>query len=213
MKSVGRKSLVDAVIDELRREITSGRWPVGEKIPPESSLVRTLGVSRLSVREAVRALVHAGLLATRQGDGTYVTASDEASVALTRMLADVADRDVEEVRQGLDLVAARLAARRRTPADLEELRATAERRRLHYEAEELKEFVDADIDFHLCVARAGHNPLLLDLYTTLSTALRDTILADDMRHSTTDAHQALLEAIEAADPVAADAAAQAILDV
>ncbi|WP_420037608.1 FadR/GntR family transcriptional regulator [Streptomyces sp. cg28] len=213
MKNVGRTSLVDVVIDQLRREITSGRWPVGEKIPPESSLVGTLGVSRLSVREAVRALVHAGLLATRQGDGTYVTASDETSVALTRLLADVADRDVEEVRQGLDLVAARLAARRRTPADLEELRAIAARRQLHYEAEELKEFVEADIAFHLCVARAGHNPLLLDLYTTLSTALRDTILADDMRHSTTDAHQDLLEAIEAGDPVAADAAAQAILAV
>ncbi|WP_258395067.1 MULTISPECIES: FCD domain-containing protein [unclassified Streptomyces] len=204
---------MDVVIDQLRREITSGRWPVGEKIPPESSLVRTLGVSRLSVREAVRALVHAGLLATRQGDGTYVTASDETSVALTRLLADVADRDVEEVRQGLDVVAARLAARRRTPADLEELRAIAARRQLHYKAEELKEFVEADIAFHLCVARAGHNPLLLDLYTTLSTALRDTILADDMRHSTTDAHQDLLEAIEAGDPVAADAAAQAILAV
>ncbi|MFI8420240.1 FadR/GntR family transcriptional regulator [Streptomyces sp. NPDC085479] len=213
MKSVGRKSLVDAAIAELREEIASGRWPVGAKIPSESVLAETLGVSRLSVREAVRALVHTGLLATRQGDGTYVTAADETSVALGRMLAEVADRDVEEVRQGLDLVAARLAARRRTEEDLESLRDIVRRRRLHFEAGELTEFVDADIEFHVGVARAGHNPLLLDLYTTFSGALRDTILADGMRTSSADAHQALLTAVEAADPVAAAAAAQAILDV
>ncbi|MFI7008594.1 FadR/GntR family transcriptional regulator [Streptomyces sp. NPDC050145] len=212
MKSVGRKSLVDAVITELRQEITSGHWQVGEKIPSESSLAQTLGVSRLSVREAVRALVHTGLLATRQGDGTYVTAADESAVALGRMLADAADRDVEEVRRGLDLVAARLAAQRRTEADVKELREIAERRQQHFDAGELKEFVDADIDFHLCVARAGHNPLLVDLYSHLSTALRDTVLADDMRHSTTEAHRALLDAIASADPTAADAAANAILD-
>ncbi|MFI5663591.1 FadR/GntR family transcriptional regulator [Streptomyces sp. NPDC051684] len=212
MKSVGRKSLVDAAITELRGEIASGRWQVGDKIPSESTLAETLGVSRLSVREAVRALVHTGLLTTRQGDGTYVTATDETAVAFGRMLADVADRDVEEVRRGLDLVAARLAASRRTEADLAELREITGRRQQHFDARELKEFVEADIEFHLCVARAGQNPLLLDLYTTLSTALRDTVLADDMRHSTTDAHQALVEAIAAGDPAAADAAALAIID-
>ncbi|WP_455352165.1 FadR/GntR family transcriptional regulator [Streptomyces sp. SYSU K217416] len=213
MKNVGRKSLVDAAIAELREEIAAGRWQVGEKIPSESQLVQALGVSRLSVREAVRALVHTGLLATRQGDGTYVTATDEAAVAFRRMLESVAERDVEEVRRGLDLVAARIAATRRTDADLRELQDILTRRQAAFDKGELEVFADADVEFHLCVARATQNQLLHDLYRTLSEALRDTILADHMEHSTTDAHLALFRAIEAGDPVAADTAALAIIEV
>jgi DNA-binding FadR family transcriptional regulator len=211
MKSVGRKSLVDAAIAELREEIAAGRWIVGEKIPSESQLAEALGVSRLSVREAVRALVHTGLLTTRQGDGTYVTATDEAAVAFRRMLDQVAERDVEDVRRGLDIVAAGLAAARRTESDLTDLKDVMSRRRAAFDQGDLEVFADADVEFHLCVARAAQNPLLHQLYRTLSEALRDTVLADHMQHSTLDAHADLLHAIENGDPVAAAAAALAII--
>lgn len=212
MKSIGRKSLVDAAITELREEIAAGRWEVGEKIPSESRLAEALGVSRLSVREAVRALVHTGLLTTRQGDGTYVTATDEAAVAFRRKLESVAERDVEEVRRGLDLVAARIAATRRTEQDLTTLQDILMRRQEAFDNGELEKFADADVKFHLSVARATQNELLHSLYVTLSEALRETVLADHMEHSTTDAHHALLRAIEAGDPTAADAAALTIIE-
>lgn len=211
MRNAGRSSLVEAAIAELRGEIAAGRWNVGERIPTEAQLAEALGMSRLSVREAVRALVHTGLLTTRQGAGTFVTATDESSVAIGRMLDSVAERDISEVRLGLDIVAARLAATRRTQEDLAELAEVASRRRHAFADGALEAFAQADVDFHLRIAEASHNPLLADLYRNMSGALHAVILADHMQHSTASAHDDLLHAIEAGDPAAAAAAALTIV--
>src|SRR5690349_24754732 len=77
--------LVDQVIEQLRQSIGSGEWPVGERIPNETVLVESLGVGRNTVRAAVRALAHAGILDVRQGAGSYVRAPSEASGALRRL--------------------------------------------------------------------------------------------------------------------------------
>lgn len=216
MRNVGRTSLVDAAIDELRREITSGTWPIGTKIPSESQLAETLGVSRLSVREAVRVLVHAGLLATRQGDGTYVTALDESQVALRRRLDRAAAMDVIDVRRGLDVVAARLAAGKRTAEDLALVREALERREAAGRAADVDAFADADVDFHLRVADAAHNPVLSDLYHGMSATLRDSVRQDHCMERAAkepeDSHEKLLRAIEDGDAAAAVAVAVAILD-
>ncbi|MFF4412936.1 FadR/GntR family transcriptional regulator [Streptosporangium sp. NPDC001559] len=216
MRHVGRASLVDSAIHELRQEIANGVWPVGTKIPTEGRLAETLGVSRLSVREAVRVLVHAGLLATRQGDGTYVTATDENEVALRRRLDRAATMDIIDVRRGLDLVAARLAAERREPADLDALRKTLERRTAAHQAADLDAFADADVDFHLAIAAAAHNPVLLDLYRGMSEAVRDTVRRDQcMEHAVLDSdstHRDLYRAIEAGDAAGAVTIALAILN-
>nr|WP_055502930.1 FadR/GntR family transcriptional regulator [Nonomuraea pusilla] len=216
MRHVGRTSLVDSAIRELRQEIASGVWPVGTKIPTEGRLAEALGVSRLSVREAVRVLVHAGLLTTRQGDGTYVTATDEGEVALKRRLDHAATMDIIDVRRGLDLVAARLAAERREPADLDALRETLERRTAAHHAGDLDAFADADVDFHLSIAAASHNPVLLDLYRGMSQAVRDTVRRDHCMEravlGSDSSHQDLLDAIEGGDGAGAVTIALAILD-
>ena len=212
MRNVGRSSLVEAAIAELRGEIASGRWKVGERIPTEAQLSEALGMSRLSVREAVRALVHTGLLTTRQGAGTFVTATDESSVAIGRMLDSVAERDISEVRLGLDIVAARLAATRRTEEDLAALAEIASQRTRAFADGALEAFAQADVDFHLRIAEASHNPLLADLYRNMSGALHDVILADHMQHSAASAHDALLHAIRSSDPAGAAAAALTIVE-
>lgn len=214
METVGRVSIVDTVISELRAEIARGVWRVGERIPPEGQLAESLGVSRLSVREAVRVLVHSGLLSTRQGAGTYVTATDEGQVALRRHLGGVTADDILDVRRGLDIVAARLAATARTEEDLTALRQAMDRRTAAELAADLDAFTDADVDFHLCVAEAAHNPLLGDLYRNMSDALRETVKAGRcMDEAGEDLfHSALFEAVSAGDPVAATSAALAILE-
>lgn len=78
-----RSGLSDQVITELRNQITSGEWPVGSRIPTEPELVEQLGVARNTVREAVRALAHNGLLDIRQGSGTYVVATSELAGSCT----------------------------------------------------------------------------------------------------------------------------------
>ena len=80
-----RTGLVDQVIAQMRELVSSGEWPLGDKIPPETELVTALGVGRNTVREAVRALSHAGLLEVRQGDGTFVRATNEISGAVRRL--------------------------------------------------------------------------------------------------------------------------------
>ncbi|GAA2412232.1 FadR/GntR family transcriptional regulator [Nonomuraea africana] len=216
MRNVGRISLVDAAIGELRQEIMSGAWPVGSKIPSESQLAASLGVSRLSVREAVRVLVHAGLLTTRQGDGTYVTASDESQVALRRRLDRAAAMDIIDVRRGLDLVAARLAATKRTPEDLSRMREALARRVAAGRSVDVDAFADADVDFHLLVAEAAHNPVLGDLYRSMSEVLRDSVRKDHCMEravlGSDTSHDELLAAIEAGDVSTAVSVALAILD-
>lgn len=129
MERVARTSIVDVVIARLRDEIRNGNWPVGTKIPTEATLVDVLGVSRPSVREAVRSLVQAGLLESRQGDGTYVVAEDETTVALQRVV-DAADRaEAQLVRHTLEVLAAREAATHRSKADVDALRVALQGRR------------------------------------------------------------------------------------
>src|ERR687898_793025 len=91
-----RSALSDQVIDALRDEITSGAWPVGSRIPTEAALVERLGVARNTVREAVRALAHNGLLDIRQGSGTFVAATSELAGVMGRRFAEAAPDDVAE---------------------------------------------------------------------------------------------------------------------
>src|SRR5579859_3984804 len=112
MLKVNRVSTVDAVIEEIRGHIRDGDWAPGDRLPSEAELTKTYGISRASLREATRALVHAGLLVVRQGDGTYVVAVDEATVALNRKVTGSKMAEVIEVRRGLDALAVSLAATR-----------------------------------------------------------------------------------------------------
>ncbi|MEU6659951.1 FadR/GntR family transcriptional regulator [Streptomyces sp. NPDC046821] len=217
MKNVERApSLVDSVIAALRQEIETGAWKLGDKIPSETRLAETLGVSRLSVREAVRVLVHSGLLVTRQGNGTYVTATDESQVALRRQLDRAGAQDIIDVRRGLDIVAARLAATRRTADDLRLIQKALDDRAAASRDADVEAFADADVDFHLHIAEASRNPVLRDLYRGMSDALRDSVKADQcMKHALDGhdtSHEDLHQAVKDGDAGAAAAIALAILD-
>src|SRR5689334_24969009 len=91
-------TLADRVIGSLRAQIASGAWPVGARIPTEPELVEQLGVARNTVREAVRALAHNGLLDIRQGSGTYVVATSELAGVMHRRFADADPRHNESGR-------------------------------------------------------------------------------------------------------------------
>ncbi|MCY0937261.1 FCD domain-containing protein [Streptomyces sp. H34-S4] len=176
-----------------------------------------LGVGRNTVREAVRALVHTGMLEALQGDGTYVRAASDFGAAVQRRLRRAGAMEAYEVRVGLERDAARHAALRRTPQDLAALRAALAERDAAWDSEPAGAFVEADLAFHRTVAAAAHNSVLADLYEHLAGALRFTVQSvvatpapDAARHQL-DAHLAIVEAIEAGDPDAAEAAVLAHL--
>lgn len=154
--------LVEQAAARLREQITSGAWPVGTRLPGETTLARELGVGRSTVREALRALAGAGLVRPRQGAGVFVTATEPAEDWPTR-LRRAAVTDVYEVRAAVEVHAARLAAHRRTPDDITAMERALAGRLAAADADDTA-FVDADIAFHAAVVAAAHNPVLADLF-------------------------------------------------
>ncbi|MGY3676466.1 FadR/GntR family transcriptional regulator [Streptomyces sp. TE33382] len=204
---VRRPTLSAEVLGTLRRQITDGAWPVGTRIPPEPELMRQLGVARGTVREAVRALAHAGLLEVRQGDGTYVRATGELSGAVQRLYADRASTELLDVRAALEGKAAHLAATHATAEDLAALAAALERRAAAWAARDLDGWVSADWEFHTCVADASGNTLLAELYRNLTEPLRASMSEFWERPGFDGAdpagHEDLLAALREKDPVEA----------
>ncbi|MFC6005431.1 FadR/GntR family transcriptional regulator, partial [Streptomonospora nanhaiensis] len=144
LRTAQRASLVDQVIDQLKEQITSGSWQMNGKIPTETVLAEQLGVGRNTVREAVRALTHAGLLECRQGDGTYVRATSELSGAMLRRLRQAEQLEILEVRRALEVESARLAATRRTDEDITRIEAALAERDRAWELDDPDFFVEAD---------------------------------------------------------------------
>ncbi|QFU87552.1 FadR/GntR family transcriptional regulator [Amycolatopsis sp. YIM 10] len=204
-----RTGLVDQVIGQLREAVTAGEWPVGERIPPESELVTALGVGRNTVREAVRALSHSGLLEVRQGDGTYVRATSEVSGAVRRLCGSEL-REVLQVRRTLEVEGARMAATERTEAELANLTELLRIRDAALAEKRFDEFVQADASFHLAVVQCGHNNLLTELYRGLSEVVAASVEAT--KHADNVSHTGLLEAIADGDPERAVTEASGFLD-
>lgn len=205
LQAAQRSSLVTQVIEQLQEQVGSGTWRVDERIPPENTLAETLGVGRNTVREAVRALCHTGLLECRQGDGTYVRATSELSGAMRRRLSSAELVETLEVRQGLEVTAAGLAAGRRTDDDLAALSAALRARDDAWASGDTAMFVDADMAFHVAVVHAAHNSVLSELYTDFSEALRASIAATGRPlEDTYIGHSEIAGAIAAGDAEAAE---------
>ncbi|MDO9408947.1 FadR/GntR family transcriptional regulator [Patulibacter sp.] len=217
MTSLGRGSLGELAANALREQLAAGAWPVGTKLPAENVLAAQLGVGRSTVREAVRVLVAAGQLETRQGSGTYVLALQPPPEWETRVRrADVLD--VYEVREALESQAARLAAERRTGDDLVAIDVALAAREAARATGGVEPFVDADLAFHAAIVAAAHNPLLEEMFTSFLGALRAalvTVVEDVVLDVVDDAHAhaALAAAVRAGDPEAAIAATHANVTV
>ncbi|MGV0625297.1 FadR/GntR family transcriptional regulator [Mycolicibacter minnesotensis] len=208
-----RTGLVDQVIDQLRAAVTGGDWPVDSRIPPEPELADALGVGRNTVREAVRALAHSGILEVRQGDGTYVRATSEVSGALRRLCGSEL-RDVLQVRRCLEVEGARLAAAARTEEDLAALAALLDLRDDHQRQGRHEDFVRADTELHLAVVRSSHNPVLIELYCGLTEVVMASVATTTAKPVQSDhiRHRGLVEAIAAGDVEAAGREAGGFLD-
>ncbi|WP_018681996.1 FadR/GntR family transcriptional regulator [Actinokineospora enzanensis] len=208
-----RSGLVDQVIEQMRSAITTAEWKVGERIPTEPELVTALGVGRNTVREAVRALSHAGLLEVRQGDGTFVRATSEFSGAVRR-LAGTELRDVLQVRRTLEVEGARLAAAHRTDDELSALTRLLDARDKSMAAKDYGIGIDQDAEFHLAVVRCSHNTLLAELYQGLTEVVRASVAStvSTKPNMATIDHQGLLTAIRDRDTERAAAEAGGFLN-
>ena len=202
-------------LEELfRRRIDAGEWEVGQRLPSETELAAEVGVGRSSVREAVKLLARDGLLDVRHGVGTFVAESADEP-ALDQLLRRARVLEVLEVRRALEMEAARLAAERSRPEDLAEIRdQVADRHALQVGGADA--FVAADLEFHRSVVVLAGNSVLTALFDSvrpvLHTALVEMVDNEPELPDTGDAHDALVDALEAGDGTAAVAATAANLD-
>ncbi|MFD4252128.1 FadR/GntR family transcriptional regulator [Amycolatopsis thermoflava] len=215
MTELRRGPVVPQVASLLRQRIQRGDWRPGDRLPNEVQLAAEFGVGRSSVREAVRLLAQDGLLDVRHGSGTFVAAGTSDTSDVRRLVRRARVLEVYEVRRALEVEAARLAAQRVRPEDVERLRADL-RKRQDERGGDPAVFVDADLAFHRAVVELSGNALLLTLFTAAEPVLRE-ILTDLVCHETqlpdsSAAHADLLDALERGDPDAAVAATVANLD-
>ncbi len=208
----------DRVAAELEQAIVEGIYPAGERLPPERALAEELGVSRPTLREALNKLSVQGLIESRQGGGHRVTTSIGSSLVDPLMaLLGKHERfhyDILEYRQALEGMAAWYAAKRATVEDKMRLERCFERIAQAHRAEESAEEARADAAFHLCIAEASHNVLLLHnmkaLFQLLAASIADSVFAftgnSDRGKALLTQHRALLDSILAGDAEAARAA-------
>ena len=213
LQRITRGSLVETAIESLRLAIEQGHWAIGGRLPVEADLSESLGVSRNTVREAVRVLVHVGMLETRQGDGTYVRAKKDAGETLRR-IARSELRDKLEVRIMLETEAAKLAAKRRDTLDMERMTLALDNR--GKAGGNIAERIHHDQAFHKALVSASHNPALTELYDYFTDAVALTIeqteLDSDLPEPSQEDHELLLAAIRRQDGARAEALARALLE-
>ena len=208
MATVPRLSLADATAAQLEARIAAGEWPVGTRLPTETELMTQLSVGRSTVREAVRTLARVSLVQVRQGDGTYVTGLPADNEPLRTRCQRAQLHEIYDVREALDLQAARIAAERRSEEDLVALREHLASRAAAIAARDAQGFADADVAFHQRIVIATQNDMLIDLYRVLGETLVQSLTVHKRESAfgdvdTTAEHETLLTAIAAGDAAAA----------
>ncbi|MBY4272473.1 FadR family transcriptional regulator [Rhodococcus fascians] len=215
MTAIRRTSLADQAAELLLARIQSGEWPVGTKLPGETTLAPMFDVGRSTLREAIRQLAGRGILVTRQGSGVFVESIDEARTDWDKVLQRAHITEVLEARLAIEGEAATLAAARRTPTDLDAIRSSLELR--NAARADAVDLVDADMAFHRTIVVASHNDILLGLFDSMAPRLRDAMIdmlriavsfGDDADHHT---HTDVVEAIAAREPERAHALTRAHL--
>lgn len=210
---IQKRSLVDIALEQIRIRIDEGTWPLGQRLPPEPELAETLGMSRNTVREAVRVLTFSGVLEVRQGDGTYVRACANPLDTML-VLARSSVEQALEARGIIEVEASRLAAQRRSEADILALRTALEASAVRHGGA-LDDYIEHDLIFHQRVVDSAHNPVLSELYRYFSQVIRaglERTIGDPGRPQPSfELHRELLDAIERGDADTAASANRALL--
>lgn len=219
-----RPGRADVVAEQLLDLVLDGTFPVGGALPSESELAGRFGVSRLTVREAIRSLVPTRVLDVQQGRSTLVNPTSQWSpldgrllLARSRAGADplLLPRRLLEARRVVEVAIVELAALRRQEHHLERLRDLHEQMLSGHSRGDAAATAEADLAFHAALFEAADNVFLDALFEPLTSVLtamrRETSAVPDFRSHALDRHAAILQAVEMGDPVQARAAMEAHL--
>ncbi len=218
LKPIKKESVRGQVFWQLRDQILRRTWPPGSKLPSENELSRTMGVSRVSIREGIQHLVSLGILETRHGEGTFVRELTGGQVPFNALipllvLDDIDILHVLEYRRIVEKGAAALAAERATDRDLAEMEAVYGQ--MVQLRDDVAEFARADLEFHLVLAKATGNPVIIKVNNVLRSILEvsmenivSTLGMEDGLHY----HRLIIDAIRVRDAEAAESIMQEHVD-
>lgn len=192
-------SLADEVANSIKRQILDNKLKPNEQLPTEAVLTRSFGVGRSTLREAVKILVHSGLVRVQQGVGMFVEEKQPMKEPFSQRLQRVGNEELDEVRKLIEMKIAEKAALNRTKADIKKMKQHLDERLETAGTNNLTGCVEADISFHLAIAAAAKNEILAELYHALSSHLKkwfielytDTKIFKDTHRL----HEQLLESI------------------
>jgi GntR family transcriptional repressor for pyruvate dehydrogenase complex len=217
-KVIQASRLYEQIVQQIEESILSGELKEGSQLPAERDLAKQFGVSRTAVREAIKALQEKGLVDAFPGRGTFVTSGTFNSM---RRSLDQIIRSGEtdggaylvEVREILEPEIAALAAFRATDQDLAAMKDAVEV--MDQAGQDSDAFIEADLDFHLALAEAAGNPIVLSLIDSIVGLLREQRLRifrirggpERGQHH----HKRILDAVKRRDTQGARAAMQAHL--
>ncbi len=179
LPKLSRGTLAEQVTDNLLAYIEAQHLKPGDLLPSETSLATSFGVSRPVIREALKNLEGKGIIEIVNGKGALVKPIDSDPLRLFFQRAMQIERsailELMEVRKGLEVEAAILAAARRQPKDIEAIERTVQAMRQSLRDQE--EYTRLDVEFHLLVAKASHNDMIVYLVESIREALRNAISA------------------------------------
>ncbi len=218
-KVVRSSRLYEQIVQQIEESILNGSLKSGDQLPAERDLARSLGVSRTAVREAVKTLREKGLVEAYSGRGTFITdGTAQAARQSFDLMVKIGQQDgsphLAELRSILEPGIAALAAERVQEEDLAAMReavGTMDRSQKDPAA-----YIEADLDFHLALAEAVANPLILSLIDSIVGLLREQRIkifnVEGGPQRGQIHHKRILEAVERRDPEMARGAMRAHLE-
>ena len=217
-KTVQTSRLYEQIVQQIEDSIFKGALKAGDQLPAERELAHQFGVSRTAIREAVKTLRVKGLVEAYPGRGTFITNGTSHSIRQTldwilRTGPEAGTAHVAEVREILEPEIAAMAASRADKEAIASMReAVAVMDNSKYDPDA---FIEADLDFHLALAEAAANPLILSLIDSIVAVLREQRMQIFKVEGGPERgqyhHKRILDAIQHRDPQGAREAMRAHL--
>jgi GntR family transcriptional repressor for pyruvate dehydrogenase complex len=208
-RTIRRSAVAHEAIDTIKQMIVRGEIKAGQRLPAERDLAARLGVSRPSLREAIRALIALKILESRHGEGTFVSSLEPELLAepidFLLQVNTTALIALFEARRALEAGVASLAAERATDLELAQLEDFVKLGRSKVDDPEA--FIEHDVEFHARLRAAARSPILASLLSSVSTlsyvSRRHTAQSATTRSRALADHQAMVKVLKARDPQAA----------
>lgn len=207
MAPIEKETVVEKVIHQLTLAISSGRFKMGQKLPSEFELMDELNVSRNSLREAMKILSAMGIVNIKRGDGTYVFSQVNPSVfdsIIYSMIFEAStDDEVIELRQTFDEAVLKLAMKKCTDQQIDQLQNYIEQMRYYFANGEISRAAKIDYQFHLYLTECSSNVFLIRIvkgvYQLFEQSIEKNIRNEKLFAKADEYHQEIVDCLKNKD--------------